>query len=369
MKTEQKKQLKEAAYKIADTIIETRTPTIAPYWSYDGALALLGIGALYDECGDKKYFDYIKTYAESMIDKDGNVPLYRMKEYNVDYVNPGNLCFWLYDHTKDDRYLKVIKMLKAQLDFQPRTASGIFFHKLVYPNQVWLDGLYMAQPFRAQYSSKFSDGNDFADIIDQIVKSEKALYDPRTGLYAHACDESKQIFWADKITGRSLNIWGRACGWLGMAIVDVLDFVPDDYPGCEKLIAILNKYFTNVLKYQDESGVWYQVLDSRHYKNYKEATCTCMFAYALHKGIKNGYLASKDYDKALEKALSGIMNEFIQEKDGKMFLTSCCEVAGMAGYGENRTDHDGSLEYYFSEPIVCNDFKGVGPLLKMAVAL
>lgn len=357
------KNLLDKSYKIADTILTSHIPFISNSWHYDAALTLLGIGALYEKNHSQKYFDYIKQSIDSLINSDGTIKTYNLEDFNVDFINPGNTCFWLYDATGEEKYLNVIQLLKKQLDNQPRTQSGCYYHKLIYPHQVWLDGIYMAEPFHAQYISRFSESKDFSQIVAQIQTALKLTYEPKNGLYVHACDESREAFWADKFTGRSKNVWGRACGWLCMAVVDVLDFVSED--SCKTtLIEILNRLLDAIIKYQDDSGVWYQVLDSRHCGNYKESTCTCMFAYTINKAISKGYISSEKYSPCLEKALYGILDLFISEENGNTYLTNCCKVAGLGP--QNLQRRDGSLEYYFSEPITNNDFKGVGPLLKLA---
>lgn len=222
----------------------------------------------------------------------------------------------------------------------------------------------MGEPFCAQYAKECGHPEEFDDIVNQFVIAERSTYEPRCGLYAHACDESREVFWADKNTGRSLNVWGRSCGWFCMAMVDVLDFIPDDHPGRKTLIDMLNKVLSNVVKYQDESGVWYQVLDNRRSDNYKESTCSCMFAYAMNKGIKYNYIDEATYKPYLEKAVDGIFNEFIRVNGDFAYLKNCCAVAGLGPADNPR--RDGSLDYYFSEPVTENDCKGVGPFLFLA---
>lgn len=356
-----KKEFLAAAVKLADTLIEDNQPIISEKWQYDCGLALMGIGAIYEETGDKKYFNYIKKCMDFFINDDGSINRYDQSLYNIDHINNGKNCFWLYNKTGDNKYIKAAHILKQQLCDQPRTKSGAYFHKLIYPNQIWLDGLFMGEPFAAQFAAECNYPEGLDDVVNQFVIAESKTYEPRCGLYAHACDESRKAFWADKTTGRSLNIWGRSCGWFCMALLDSLDFFPKEHPGRETLIKIFNKVISNIVKYQDESGVWYQVLDNRRRDNYKEATCSCMFAYALNKAIRLGYIDEVIFRPHLERAISGIFKEFVRESGDKLYITSCCAVAGLGP--ENNPRRDGTLDYYFSEPIIENDNKGVGPFL------
>lgn len=359
-----KQKLLDTAIKMADTLMNDRLPIISEKWQYDCGLALLGIGAVYKTTGDEKYFDYIKRSMDYFINDDGSINKYDQSLYNIDHINNGKNCFWLYNETGEEKYIKAVEILKKQLSGQPRTKSGAYFHKLIYPNQIWLDGLYMGEPFSAQYAKECGHPENFDDVVNQFVIAERSTYEPRCGLYAHACDESREAFWADKTTGRSKNVWGRACGWFCMAILDSLDFIPESHPGHKILIDIFNKAISNIVKYQDESGVWYQVLDNRRSDNYKEATCSCMFAYSLNKAIRLGYIDEKKYKPYLEKAVDGIFNEFIRTDGDKVYLTNCCAVAGLGP--ESNPVRDGSLDYYFNEIIIENDTKGVGPFLILA---
>lgn len=350
---------------LADTLMQENQPIISQKWSYDCGLALLGLGTLYKKTGDKKYFDYIKSSMDYFIEDDGSIKTYNPALHNIDHVNNGKNCFWLYNETGDIRYRKAVEILKEHLRNQPRTKSGAYFHKLIYPNQVWLDGLYMGEPFNAQYAKECDDPKSFDDIVHQFVTAAKLTYEPRCGLFAHACDESREIFWADKETGRSLNVWGRACGWFVMAILDSLDFFPLDHPGRKTLIELFRHAIENIVKYQDESGAWYQVLDNRRSDNYKEATCTCMFAYSLNKAIRLGYIDEKTYKPYLKKAVDAILNDFLRIDGDKAYLKNCCAVAGLGP--DEKSGRDGTLDYYFGELIIENDNKGLGPLFILAV--
>jgi unsaturated rhamnogalacturonyl hydrolase len=276
-------------------------------------------------------------------------------------VNSGKFLFDLYENTKELRYLKAIGHLREQLKTQPRTSEGGFWHKQRYPNQMWLDGLYMGAPFLAQYAAKNNDVKIFDDVVNQFITIHKHTYNPEIGLNYHGWDESRQQKWADPVTGCSPNFWGRAIGWYSMALVDVLDFLPDNHPDRSKLIFILNQVAAGLKKYQDpKSGVWFQVPDQGNREgNYLEATASSMFTYALLKATRKGYIG-KDYKPVAIKAYKGILNHFIKNNtDGTISLTKCCSVAGLGG----TPYRDGSFEYYVKEPVRADDPKGVGPFI------
>lgn len=361
------KVLLEAARRIADTVMEEHPEIICKKWSYDIGLLLDGMEKLFEETGEEKYYDYLKAYFDYFILQDGTIRDYDCQEKNIDHVNCGKNLFYLYEKTGEERFRTAMGHLEEQTLIQPRTESGAYWHKQIYPNQIWLDGVFMGQPFRARYARTFGREDWYDDILNQFTVVEEKTYEPRCGLYAHACDESRSVFWADPHTGRSLNIWGRACGWYSMALADTLDFIPEEREDVRaQLIAFLNKLMENVVKYQDSEGCWYQVMDNRRSDNYQEATCTCQFAYTLEKGIRLGYLEKGKYRPYLVRAVEGIRNRFLKERDGRLYMTRCCAVSGL-GPADN-TRRDGTLDYYFSEPIVENDGKALGPFLKLAVA-
>jgi unsaturated rhamnogalacturonyl hydrolase len=330
-------------------------------WNYTQGLEGLAFLRLSEATGEKKYFNYAKGFADSLIDKNGIILTYKMGNHNIDQVNPGKMLFLLYDKTGDPRYKTAIDTLREQLRTQPRTSEGGFWHKNIYPNQMWLDGLYMGAPFYAEYAKRYNEPESFNDVINQFLIIAKHTYDPATGLYRHAWDESKEMGWADKVTGQSPHAWGRAMGWLSMALVDVLDFIPENQPGRDKLIALLNNIFESVVKIQDPiTGGWYQVLDhSGDNGNYIETSCTSMFTYAILKGVRKGYLDEK-YLVNGRMAYQGLIKNFITVDDnGLVSLTRICGVAGLGG----NPYRDGSFEYYINEVIRDNDPKGVAPFI------
>jgi len=334
-------------------------------WNYTQGLEGLAFLRLYEATGNKAYYEYAKGFADSLIDTEGRILNYKMSNYNIDQVNPGRMIFILYDKTKDPRYKKVIDTLRQQLRTQPRTTEGGFWHKKIYPNQMWLDGLYMGEPFYAEYASRFNETEDFSDIVNQFRLAASHTYDPATGLFRHAWDSSKQMPWADKETGQSPHAWGRAMGWFAMAFVDALDYIPESQPGRDEMIKTFNTLVEGVVKIQDQAtGGWYQVLDRPGDQgNYIETSCTSMFTYAILKGVRKGYL-DKKYLVNARMAYQGLIKNFITEnEDGTINLSRVCSVAGLGG----NPYRDGSYEYYINEQIRDNDPKGVAPFIMAGI--
>ncbi len=332
-----------------------------PVWNYTQGLIADAMIQVWKVTGNLSYYNYAKAYADKMIDSTGIISGYKSEEYNIDCVNSGKFLFDLYEKTRDQRYLKAINHMRDQLRTQPRTSEGGFWHKQRYPNQMWLDGLYMGAPFLAKYASETNDLLIFDDVIRQFVTIHKHTYNAKAGLNYHGWDESKKQKWADPVTGCSPNFWGRAMGWYAMALVDVLDYIPSDHPGRIKIIEILNQVVSGIKSCQDiKTGLWFQVLDQGSRKgNYLEATASSMFTYALLKATRKEYI-SKDYHSVAVKAYSGLLNNFIQNNsDGTISLTKCCAVAGLGG----TPYRDGTFEYYIKELVRSDDPKGVGPFI------
>ena len=262
--------------------------------------------------------------------------------------------------TREERYKKCAALLRKQLDTQPRTSEGGFWHKQRYPSQMWLDGLFMGAPFYAEYTADFNGpATNFTDVLKQFKLVEEHLYDKKTGLFYHGWDEQRVQDWANHTTGTSSNFWGRGLGWFAMAQVDVLDYLPKDQPGRSDLIALVKQTADGIVKWQDQAtGLWWQVLDQGGKPgNYHEATASAMFVYSLAKAVNHGYL-SRDYIPAILKGYNGIITQLIKTNGtGKISLSQCCSVAGL-GYGR-----DGSYDYYVREPVIDNDLKGVGPFI------
>lgn len=339
-----------------------------PKWDYVHALVLHSIEELYKKNPDARYKNYVRSYVDQFVQTDGSITTYEFDKYNIDLVLPGRLLFDVYETSKDEKYLKALQLIRKQLAEQPRTQSGGFWHKQIYPNQMWLDGLYMGEPFYAEYTAKFENGKSFDDIAKQFEIIQSKATDPKTGLLYHGWDESKQMPWANKETGNSPNFWSRSLGWYVMALVDVLDYMPKDHPKRKDLIKYLNNASEAILKFQDsKSDLWYQVTDKGGQKdNYLEASGSAMFAYAYAKGVNKGYLPAK-FKKAANKAFDGLTTVLIKkvDEDGGITLTNCCQVAGLGG----NPYRDGSYEYYVNERKKDNDPKATGPFILAAIEL
>ncbi len=337
-----------------------------PKWDYKIGMILTGYQKLYAKTGDKKYFEYAKGYADELINSAGAFENFNPQDHNIDFINAGKILFNLYDKTQNPRYLKALNTLRRQFEDHPRTPSGGFWHKKIYPNQMWLDGLYMGAPFYARYTSQFENGEKLNDVAFQFELLHNHTFDKNTGLYFHAWDESKKMAWSNPQTGTAPNIWLRALGWYGMALVDVLDYFPKDHPKQKKLVGYLNELATAITTYQDLSGLWYQVpnLPTRE-GNYLEASGSSMLVYAIAKGVNKGYL-SKDFEKVANKGLDGLITNLIKvDADGEIHITQVCASAGLGG----NPYRDGSFEYYLSEKIKVDNSHGLGSFLLAAIEL
>ena len=336
-------------------------------WSYELGILLEGMDAAWYDTADGKYYQYIKSSIDPLLSPDGAIASYDPAAYSLDNILPGRQLLLLYHVTQDKRYYEAALVLRSQLASQPKNASGGFWHKQIYPNQMWLDGLYMAEPFLADYASVFQEKQDFAEIAHQFALIEQHARDPKTGLLYHAWDESKQQSWANPATGTSLNFWARGMGWYMMALVDTLPWFPDDDPGRQQLLDILNRTAASIVRYQDAgSGLWYQVLDKAGEKgNYFESSAACMFTYALARGVRLGYLPP-EYESNAQRAWKGIQSQFLKsDADGQPTLTGTVQAIGLGG-SEHR---DGSYAYYVSAPVVSNDPRGVGAFLLAAIEM
>ena len=330
--------------------------------------------------GGDDIMKYCQQYCDTMIDVQGNIRTYKLEDYNLDQIRTGHFVARMYEQNPEAKNLKALQTLMKQLDKQPRTKEGVYWHKAIYAYQVWLDGIFMGLPYRALTARMLLKPKKaqkiYDDAVDQIAKTYERTLDPATGLNRHAWDETREMFWADKTTGLSQHCWGRAQGWFTMALIELLDAMPDDYARRQEVIDILKRDFDNIIKWQDKkTGVWYQVMDSPNREgNYLESTCSSMFAYALLKAYNKGYVGEK-YRKAGVKAYEGIIKNFIRvNSDTTISLTNCCAVAGLGpgvseavkkaapNVKENKR-RDGSYEYYLSEPVRDNDAKGVGPFI------
>ncbi|MES2431402.1 MAG: glycoside hydrolase family 88 protein [Bacteroidota bacterium] len=333
-------------------------------WTYEQGIVLKAMEKVWRRTGRGDIYGYIKRSMDFFVRPDGTIRTYKMEDYNSDNILPGRNLLTLFNVEENKKYSAALHLLREQINYHPRTNDGGFWHKKRYPNQMWLDGLYMVEPFYAEYAQRFNQPESFNDIAKQFIQMEAHARDAKTGLLYHGWDESRKEKWSDSITGLSKNFWGRAMGWYGMALVDVLDYFPVGHPKRDSLISILQRFSTAVLSVQDaKSGVWYQVLDKPLAKgNYKEASATAMFIYALGKGIRQGYL-NPDILPSVKKAYKGMVKNFIgKDSLGRTCLNKVCSVAGLGG----NPYRDGSYEYYINEPIVTNDVKGVGAAILAA---
>ena len=336
-----------------------------PRWSYVMGIELESFLDTWLTYGGDEIMDYLKEYPEKMIDSKGNITGYKYSDFNLDNVRTGRFILRMYNLQPAKKDSLAIATLFKQLENQPRTQEGVWWHKEIYAWQVWLDGIYMGLPFYTMAAPQLRPGQEtdyYHDAVDQITKTDQRTYDASTRLWKHAWDETHSIFWADAETGLSLHTWARALGWFTMAMVEILDVLPANYDRRSEVEELFRKAMTSVVEYQQqESGVWYDVLDVTDERNYLEATASSMFTYCLLKGSRLGYLDSTFLDAGI-RAYKGLVREFIREEgDGTISLTRCCKVSGL-GPASNPA-RDGSFDYYMSEPIRSNDAKGVGPFI------
>ena len=372
-----------------------------PKWSYVMGIELEGMLDTYLRYGGEDIRKYCQMYTDKMIDQQGNITGYNILDYNLDNIRTGHFVTRMYQQWPEAKNLLAMKLMMKQLQEQPRTlADKVYWHKAIYAYQVWLDGIFMGLPFRCLTApitekaktaakgkkAKKNAADPVIAIYDDAVNQLKITYertlDPKTGLNRHAYDETRKTFWADKQTGLSQHCWGRAQGWYTMALIEVLDALPDDYAHKQEVIELLKKDFDAILKWQDKkSDVWYQVMDSPNREgNYLESTCSAMFTYALLKAYRKGYVGAKYRDAGI-KAYKGMINNFIRvNSDKTISLTNCCSVAGLGpaatpeveaalksvnpkGTVKENKRRDGGFNYYLSEPIRDNDAKGIGPFI------
>lgn len=330
-------------------------------WDYIDGCMIMSLLELYKVTENKKYFEFAEEYISYRIEEDGTIRGYHKDELNIDNINEGKNLFTLYDLTGKEKYAKATAKIYEQILEMPRTQEGNFWHKQIYPNQVWLDGLYMAQPYYIEYENRFNDKKNYDDIFNQFFNVEKHLKDKETGLYYHAYDCSREAFWCDKETGLSQNFWLRALGWFAMALLDTLNLADKSYEGYDHLLKMYRDYMDSMLKFQSPEGMWYQLPNfPGREKNYLETSGSSIMAYCLLKGVRLGLLP-EEYREYGIKAFNGICDKYLSEVDGNMSLGGICLVAGL-GPEDNRR-RDGSYEYYMSEPIVKDDAKGTAPFL------
>ncbi len=352
--------------RIADGLLHLY-PLLDKRWSYDYGVVWKGMETLYGLTGEQKYFDYIKRGADSFLNKTGTqIRDYDRGEYNLDYINNGKTLLYLWRKTGEPKYRAAAEVLLDQVLHQPRTPEGGFWHKKIYPEQMWLDGLYMCAPFYAEAANLFGHGEWLDDVVRQfLLIREKTMHKP-TGLSLHAWDSARVQPWADKETGCSPHVWGRAVGWYACAVVDTLELLPKGLFAHHNMTALLNDLLAAVWRARDpRTKVWLQVMDQPGRPgNYAESSCTAQFIYATSKAARLGFCKSIPQEK-IRDAWQGAVDQFIEVYKGDAIVTKCCQVAGLG----NTQERDGSFAYYMSEPIVSNDLKGSGAMLQAAVEM
>lgn len=350
----------------AETVM-TRHPQTHAEWDYTAGLVLLAVDEVGRRTGDPRFAAYVTRNMERMVGQDGSIRTYDREEYNLDQVNQGKLLFRLFERTGDARYRLAAEELREQLRHQPRTTEGGFWHKQVYPHQMWLDGIYMASPFLAQYGTVAGDTAALTDAARQVLLIGRHTRDVATGLFYHGWDESRTQAWADPKTGLSPSFWGRAVGWYAMGIVDVLDWLPTGHPDRDAIIRLFQQLAQAVASVQDPvTGLWYDVLDQPNRAgNYHEASVSSMLVYALAKGARLGYLAPQ-YRAIAVRGYDGIIRHMVTvDAAGLVTLDRVVAVSGLGG----KQQRSGTFEYYVSEPVVANDFKGVGAFILASLEL
>jgi len=331
-----------------------------PCWNYIDGCMITAFLAIADITGNQKYFDFAENFIDYYVNEDGSILRYDKLKYNLDDINEGKVLFELYTKTKKEKYRLAIDVQYEQIKEQPRTNTGNFWHKQIYPNQIWLDGIYMAQVFSTMYSKTYRDG-DYSDVLMQIKNVEKYMRDAKTGLYYHGMDCSRSIFWADKETGLSKNFWLRSIGWFSVALIDIIEIVDENAKA--ELEPIFSRLMADILPYRDkETGMYWQVVNEAGREgNYLETSGSAMIAYAMLKGERLGVLDS-EYAVYGKETFDGICKKYLQVNDnGDLNLGGICLMAGLGP--EEKPERDGSYEYYISEPIVENDAKGVAPFV------
>ncbi|MCF0131876.1 MAG: glycoside hydrolase family 88 protein [Pseudobutyrivibrio sp.] len=328
-------------------------------WNYIDGCMIKAVMELYSITGEKKYLDFADEFIDIRVSEDGSIAGYNVEELNLDNINAGKTLFELYDLTGKEKYRKAIDLIYSQIGQMPRTREGNFWHKKIYPGQVWLDGLYMCQPFYIEYEKRFNNDTNTDDIYNQFKTVQDRMRNPQNGLYYHCYDSTRQMYWCDKKTGLSQNFWLRATGWYAMALLDTAEKAKDDVRA-QQLKDTFLQLITDMLDYQDESGMWYQLVNlGGMERNYLETSGSAIMAYAILKGVRLGFLPSH-FGEYGEKAFRGVCDKYLTTTaDGKLHLDGICLVAGLGG-ASKRT---GTFDYYMSEPVVKDDAKGVGPFL------
>ncbi|MEW9668294.1 glycoside hydrolase family 105 protein [Ammoniphilus sp. 3BR4] len=334
-------------------------------WHYIESCILKSYLDSYEQTEKNEYYSFVKDFIDNLYDNEGNIPEIDLNYYSIDQIRMASILFTLYKKEEDLKYKKVLDQIYGQLkSTYPRTQSGSFWHKENYPNQIWLDGLYMGQPFYVQYVKEFEENKNYDDTLNQFRNVRKFIYNQEKNLYHHAYDESREMFWCDKETGLSPHVWGRAIGWFAMALVDVLELLEGQEVDSGDLQVLLKETVNDMIAYQHSTGMWYQVVDmGSHPENYLESSGTLMLAYAILKGVRLGYLP-KEYAETGKKAFDGTLQQYLREVNGEVLLGGICKSAGLGTHPETGVVRDGSFDYYIhGEAVVDNNGHGVAPLL------
>ncbi|MDC7232759.1 MAG: glycoside hydrolase family 88 protein [Spirochaetales bacterium] len=331
-------------------------------WTYVDGCMMTAFMNLYDFTAEQKYLEFCDRFIDYFVREDGSILSYNRDEYNLDLIKEGSVLFKLYDYTGKEKYRRAMDTLYGQLKVQPRTTEGNFWHKQIYPHQIWLDGLYMAQPFYLEYEKRYNGKRNYKDILCQFQTVSALMKDKVSGLYYHAYDSSKKMFWCDPVSGLSPHFWLRAIGWYVMALVDILEILNQEED--KEFYSFMSREFSELLEsllsYQEKSGMWYQLVDKGGHKgNYLETSGTAILSYAVLKAVFMGVLPESFYS-AGRKAFLGICEKYLhRDKQGVLTLGGICLVAGLGG----EQKRDGSFDYYMSEPVVENEAKGIAPFL------
>ena len=329
-------------------------------WNYIDGCMITALLAMADICGDQRCFDFARRFIDAFVGEDGGIRTFEADKHTLDDINEGRVLFTLYDRTGQPKYRRAAETLRRALDDQPRTHEGSFWHKAIYPNQVWLDGIYMAMPFLALYEGHFGEG-DYSDILRQVQTVRARMRDAGTGLYYHGYDASRSAFWADPETGLSKSFWLRSIGWFAVALADLVELLPEG-AGRDGLRDIFADLMRSAWRFRDpETAMYWQVPDRPgEAGNYLESSGSAMLAYAMLKGARLGALPP-EYAAHGQATFDGIIKKYLSFEGDALNLGGICLVAGLGP--ENNRRRDGSYAYYISEPVVKNDAKGVAPFV------
>ena len=331
-------------------------------WTYEEGTLLDGVTAVWQQTGDGRLFSYIKNAVDRSVDKDGVIHMaggkgFPVDAHSLDNVEMGRATMVLYRVLQQEKYYNAAKFLHNQVEAQPKNASGGYWHKQIYPDQMWLDGAYMAEPFMASYARTFHSPQEMDAVATQLLLMDTKMRDKQSGLLRHGWDESRKMDWADKGTGLSPEVWARAMGWYSVALVDVLEQMPVTDPQRAALEDVTLRTLRSVARYQDpQSGLWWQVVDKGSEKgNYLEASASCMFVYAMAKAMRLGVVPFT-FEANVIRGWQGVQEHFVKP-DGT--LSGTVAVAGLGG----NPYRSGTYDYYIGEKQVDNDAKGVGAYL------